>query len=144
MTTGSSVQFSAWRLASSTFLLEAPARLGEKRLLAIFFYPSIYWHGVCKHLVANAPSVGIVRCSKNPVDAREKNIQQRAKSLSLAGASEQPQSGQNKEEVACQTAQPSQWDVLVLTEFWFLCSLSSKGNRDVSLDECARKIVVSA
>ena len=33
-----------------------------------------------------ALSVGIVRCSKNPVDAREKNIQQRAKSLSLAGA----------------------------------------------------------
>ena len=27
-----------------------------------------------------------MRCSKNPVDAREKNIQQRAKSLSLAGA----------------------------------------------------------
>ena len=38
-------------------------------------------------MVDNAPSVGIVRCSKNPVDAREKNIQQRAKSLSLAGAS---------------------------------------------------------
>ena len=53
----------------------------------IFFDPSIYWQGVCKHLVDNAPSVGIVRCSKNPVDAREKNIQQRAKSLSLAGAS---------------------------------------------------------
>ena len=30
------------------------------------------WQGVCKHLVDNAPSVGIVRCSKNPVDAREK------------------------------------------------------------------------
>ena len=39
-------------------------------------------------MVDNAPSVGIVRCSKNPVDAREKNIQQRAKSLSLAGALE--------------------------------------------------------
>ena len=38
-------------------------------------------------MVDNAPSVGIVRFSKNPVDAREKNIQQRAKSLSLAGAS---------------------------------------------------------
>ena len=37
-------------------------------------------------MVDNAPSVGIVRCSKNLVDAREKNIQQRAKSLSLAGA----------------------------------------------------------
>ena len=37
-------------------------------------------------MVDNAPSVGIVRCSKNPLDAREKNIQQRAKSLSLAGA----------------------------------------------------------
>ena len=38
------------------------------------------------YLVDNAPSVGIVRCSKNLVDAREKNIRQRAKSLSLAGA----------------------------------------------------------
>ena len=38
-------------------------------------------------MVDNAPSVGIVSYSKNPVDAREKNIQQRAKSLSLAGAS---------------------------------------------------------
>ena len=38
-------------------------------------------------MVDNAPSVGIVRYSKNPVDAREKNIQQRAKFLSLAGAS---------------------------------------------------------
>ena len=37
-------------------------------------------------MVDNAPSVGIVRCPKNPVDAREKNIQQRAKFLSLAGA----------------------------------------------------------
>ena len=37
-------------------------------------------------MVDNAPSVGIVRFSKNPVVAREKNIQQRAKSLSLAGA----------------------------------------------------------
>ena len=37
-------------------------------------------------MVDNAPSVGIVRCSKNPLDAREKNNQQRAKSLSLAGA----------------------------------------------------------
>ena len=27
-----------------------------------------------------------MRCSKNLIDAREKNIQQRAKSLSLAGA----------------------------------------------------------
>ena len=58
----------------------------KKRHLAIVFDPSIYWQGVCKHLVDNAPSVGIVSCSKNPVDAREKNIQQRAKSLSLAGA----------------------------------------------------------
>ena len=57
-----------------------------KRKIAIVFDPSIYWQGVCKHLVVNAPSVGIVRCSKNPVDAREKNNQQRAKSLSLAGA----------------------------------------------------------
>ena len=39
-------------------------------------------------MVDNAPSVGIVRCSKNPVDARDKNVQQRAKSLSLAGALE--------------------------------------------------------
>ena len=37
-------------------------------------------------MVDNAPSLGIVRYSKNPVDARGKNIQQRAKSLSLAGA----------------------------------------------------------
>ena len=51
------------------------------------FDPSINWQGVCKHLVVNVPYVGIVRCSKNPVDAREKNIQQRAKSLSLAAAS---------------------------------------------------------
>ena len=57
----------------------------KKRYLVIVFDPSIYWQGVCKHLVDNAPSVGIVRCSKNPVDAREKNIQHRAKSLSLAG-----------------------------------------------------------
>ena len=41
-------------------------------------------------MVDNAPSVGIVRCSKNPVDARDKNIQQRAKSLSLTGAGEPP------------------------------------------------------
>ena len=34
----------------------------------------------------NAPSVGILSCSKNQVDARDKNIQQRAKSFSLAGA----------------------------------------------------------
>ena len=34
-------------------------------------YPSIYWQGLGKHLVVNAPSVGILRCSKNPVDARD-------------------------------------------------------------------------
>ena len=44
------------------------------------------WQGLGKHLVDNAPSVGILSCSKNQVDARDKNIQQRAKSLSLAGA----------------------------------------------------------
>ena len=44
-------------------------------------------------MVDNAPSVGIVRCSKNPVDAREKNIQQRAKSISLAGAVEYVEMG---------------------------------------------------
>ena len=44
--------------------------------------------GLGKHLVDNAPSVGVLRCSKNPVDARDKNIQQRAESLSLAGASQ--------------------------------------------------------
>ena len=38
-------------------------------------------------MVDNAPSVGILRCYKNPVDPRDKNIQQRAESLSLAGAS---------------------------------------------------------
>ena len=37
-------------------------------------------------MVDNAPSVGILSCFKNPVDARDKNIQQRAESLSLAGA----------------------------------------------------------
>ena len=39
-------------------------------------------------MVDNAQSVGVLRCSKNPVDARNKNIQQRAESLSLAGALE--------------------------------------------------------
>ena len=58
----------------------------KKRHLAIFFYPSIKWQGLGKHLVDNAPSVGILSCSKNPADARDKNIQQRAKSLSLARA----------------------------------------------------------
>ena len=48
----------------------------------------IHWQGLGKHLVDNAPSVGILRFSKNPVDARDKNFQQRAESLSLAGASE--------------------------------------------------------
>ena len=37
-------------------------------------------------MVDNAPSVAVLRCSKNPVDARDKNIQQRAESFSLAGA----------------------------------------------------------
>ena len=37
-------------------------------------------------MVDSAPSVGILSSSKNLVDARDKNIQQRAKSLSLAGA----------------------------------------------------------
>ena len=37
-------------------------------------------------MVDNAPSVGVLICSKNQVDARDKNIQQRAESLSLAGA----------------------------------------------------------
>ena len=36
-----------------------------------FFDPSIYWQGLGKHLVDNATSVGILRCSKNPVDARD-------------------------------------------------------------------------
>ena len=34
----------------------------------------------------NAPSVGVLRCSNNLVDARDKNIQQRVESLSLANA----------------------------------------------------------
>ena len=46
------------------------------------------WPRLNKHLFDNAPSVGILRCSKNLVDARDKNIQQRAESLSLDGASE--------------------------------------------------------
>ena len=58
----------------------------HQRHLATFFDPSIYWQGVCKHLVDNAPSVGILICSKNPVDARECFFQQRAKYLNLAGA----------------------------------------------------------
>ena len=33
------------------------------------------------------PFVGVLRCSKNPVDARDSFFQQRAKSFSLAGAS---------------------------------------------------------
>ena len=36
-------------------------------------------------MVDNAPSVGIFRHSKNLIDARDKNIQQRAESFSLAG-----------------------------------------------------------
>ena len=43
-----------------------------QRPLATVFDPSIYWQGLGKHLADNAPSVGIVRCFKNPVDAREK------------------------------------------------------------------------
>ena len=42
--------------------------------------------GLGKHFVDNAPSVGVLRCSKNPVDARECFSQQRAKSLNLAAA----------------------------------------------------------
>ena len=52
-----------------TCATQAPARLSEKaRHLAIVFDPSIYrqLQGVYKRLVDNAPSVGIVRCSKNP------------------------------------------------------------------------------
>ena len=37
-------------------------------------------------MVDNVPSVGVLRCSKTPADARDKNIQQRAESLSLAAA----------------------------------------------------------
>ena len=37
-----------------------------------FFDPIIYWQGLGKHLVDIAPSVGILRCSKNLVDARDK------------------------------------------------------------------------
>ena len=50
------------------------------------FYPSIYWQGLGKHVV-DTPSVGILRCSKNLVDARDKKYRQRAESLSLASAS---------------------------------------------------------
>ena len=42
--------------------------------------------GLGKPCVDNAPSVGFLRCSKNPVDARECFFQQRAKYLNLAGA----------------------------------------------------------
>ena len=37
-------------------------------------------------MVDNAPSVGILSCSKNPIAARDRNIQQRVESLSLANA----------------------------------------------------------
>ena len=36
-------------------------------------------------MVDNAPSVGILRFSKNPVGARDKKFQQRVESFSLAG-----------------------------------------------------------
>ena len=36
---------------------------------------------------------------------------------SVMSQSEQPQCGQIKEDIACHTAQPQHWDVLVLTEF---------------------------
>ena len=47
----------------NTMCLRRRPDYAKKRHLAIFFDPSIYWQGVCKHLVDNAPSVGIVRCS---------------------------------------------------------------------------------
>ena len=53
-----------------------------------FFDPSIYWQGLGKDLVDNAPSVGILRCAKNSVDARDKKNRQRTESLSVAGAFE--------------------------------------------------------
>ena len=39
--------------------------------LANFVDPSIYWQGLGKHFVDNAPSVGVLRCFKNPIDARD-------------------------------------------------------------------------
>ena len=48
--------------------------------------PALYWQGLGKHLVDNAPSVVILINPKNPVDARDKKYRQRAGSLSLAGA----------------------------------------------------------
>ena len=75
------------KLASPPNLSGASQMQRLQRPLATVFDPSIYWQGLGKHLVDNAPSVGIVRRVKNPVDAREKNIQQRVKSLSLASAS---------------------------------------------------------
>ena len=61
----------------------------HQRYLATFFDPSIYWQGLGKHLDANALSIGILRRSKNPVDAGDKKYRQRAESLSLAGAWEE-------------------------------------------------------
>ena len=53
-----------------------------------FFYPSIYWLGLGKLFVDNAPAVGILRCSKNPVDAKFKQFRQRANFDCLASALE--------------------------------------------------------
>ena len=65
---------------------KALARLCEKAPPSDIFLPEHLPQGLGKHLVDNAPSVGILSCSKNPIDARDKNIQQRAESLSLAGS----------------------------------------------------------
>ena len=51
---------------------------GLQRPLATFFYPSVYWQGLGKHLVDNAASVSILRCSKNRVYSRDKKFRQGA------------------------------------------------------------------
>ena len=51
-------------------------------------------------MVDSAPSVGILRCSKNQLDVRDIKIQQKAESLSLAGASLRHAGSQRKEEEA--------------------------------------------
>ena len=69
--------------SSPSLLRQHPA---DKLSLTRLMLPPQQRLGLGKHWVDNAPSVGILRCSKNQVDARECFFQQRAKSRNLAGA----------------------------------------------------------